>query len=103
MLLLSIRISTQLNAQGQRFGGDVSAGADGDPHRVRQEQRAQLAGEPHPAPVRAAHDSRPRGPRQEQAAGEPPGKIDKGASIYDVRSGWGERSPQKADERNKIS
>ena len=27
----------------------------------------------------------------------------KGASIYDVRSGWGEGGPQKADERNKIS
>ena len=27
----------------------------------------------------------------------------KGTSIYDVRSGWGEGGPQKADKRNKIS
>ena len=27
----------------------------------------------------------------------------KGTSIYDVRSAWGEGVPQKADERNKIS
>ena len=26
----------------------------------------------------------------------------KGASIYDVRGGWEEGGPQKADERNKI-
>ena len=26
-----------------------------------------------------------------------------GASIYDVRSGWREGGPQKADKRNKIS
>ena len=29
--------------------------------------------------------------------------LHKGASIYDVRRGWGEGGPPKADERNKIS
>jgi len=27
----------------------------------------------------------------------------KGASIYDVRNGWGEGGPQKADERNEVA
>ena len=30
-------------------------------------------------------------------------RMHKGPYLYDVRNGWGEGGPQKADERSKIS
>ena len=37
------------------------------------------------------------------ALATPEVKPSKGASIYDVRSGWGDGGPKKAEEWNKIS
>ena len=84
--------------------------------RFQRRRRVQVLGSPSSRPTRAPppqsfHPSKQQPARHLRLRTERAGECErparqrptrKGASIYDVRSGWGERGPQKADERNKI-